>query len=329
MIRRLAAVLLAAAPVLCAVPADAWGASGHRIVDRVAMATLPEDAPAFLTTPHAVATIVALSTELDELKGGGESLDHDEDPAHFLNLGDDHKVAATVALTSLPPDMERYATALQSAGTDPYKAGYLPYAIADGWERLRKDFAYWRVFDYLASHGKPSDRAAFATARALREQTILSDIGVWSHYVGDGSQPLHVTVHYNDRGAHARFEGGFIQDHVTAAEVQKQIPPGGPRAQQHLVTQRELLAEIGEYLTATNNEVGPLYGIDRHGGFRKATPDAIAFATTRIADGARELRDLIVEAYDNSLYETAGYPPLRVKDVLDGKVTPLAGAFDP
>ncbi len=26
-----------------------------------------------------------------------------------------------------------------------YKAGYLPYSIVDGFQQLRKDFAYWRA----------------------------------------------------------------------------------------------------------------------------------------------------------------------------------------
>jgi len=34
----------------------------------------------------------------------------------------------------------------------------------------------------------------------LREKITLHDIGIWSHYVGDASQPLHVSVHLNGWG---------------------------------------------------------------------------------------------------------------------------------
>jgi len=222
--------------------------------------------------------------------------------------------------------MEAYEKALAGVPTDPYKVGYLPYTIADGWEALREDFAYFRVFDYLAMHGGPY-RAAWTADRSLREELIVHDIGVWGHFVGDGSQPLHVTTHYNDRGIHARFEGEFVRNNVTTQAVERLVPPGGPRSEDRAIDQRELMAQIGEYLTASNAEVPQLYAIERRGGFRKDSPEAVAFATARVADGARELRDLIVEAYDNSLYSSVGYPEMSVQDVLGGRVSPLPNAF--
>ena len=202
--------VLAAALVLTLsiVPAAvrAWGTTGHRIVGEVAMQSLPDDVPAFLTTPGAIATIAELGTEMDRLKGAGHSFDRDEDPAHYLNVGDDRRIAGNITLSALPSDMESYEAALREAGSDPYKAGYLPYAIADGWQALRKDFAYWRVFDYLARGAKTEkDRTAFGAEKLLREQLVIYQLGIWSHFVGDGSQPLHVSVHYNDRGIHAPF----------------------------------------------------------------------------------------------------------------------------
>ncbi len=143
---------------LTAAPAAvrAWGTTGHRIIGEVAMQSLPDDVPPFLTTSGAIATIAQLGTEPDRVKGAGYSFDHDEDPAHYLDVGDDRRIAGTVALSALPNDMEAYAAALRRNGSDPYKAGYLPYAVADGWQVLRKDFAYWRVFDYLARSARSS-----------------------------------------------------------------------------------------------------------------------------------------------------------------------------
>jgi hypothetical protein len=327
-VKRLLAFVLALS--LASVPpaARAWGTTGHRIIGEVAMRALPDDLPAFLTSPQAAATIAQLGPEMDRLKGAGFSFDRDEDPAHYVDVGDDRRIGGAVTLGALPSDMEAYAAALRVDGTDPYKVGYLPYAIADGWEVLRKNFAYWRAFDYLSRNGATAAaRAAFTNERLLREQIIIYQLGMWAHFVGDGSQPLHVSVHYNDRGLHAPFEGAFVRAHVTEAAVGKLVVPGGPRAPERTVDQRELLDEIGLYLRASNDEEAPLYAIARRGGFAHATPEAVSFATARVADGARELRDLIVLAWDDSIHESVGYPPIRVSDIVSGRVRPSPGDF--
>ncbi len=38
----------------------------------------------------------------------------------------------------------------------------------------------------------PEERAWFEADRRLREKLTLRDIGIWSHYVGDATQPMHV-----------------------------------------------------------------------------------------------------------------------------------------
>lgn len=326
--------LHAAAAAVCALlcahsAALAWGSVGHREINLVAMRELPSDVPLFLQTPQAAAIVETLGPEEDNLKGAGVSWDRDEDPAHFVDVGDDGKIAGGIRLRKLPEDMEAYERALQAAHTDPYRIGYLPYAIADGWERLRKDFAYWRAFDYLARHAaSQGDRTEFAQLRALREALIVHDIGVWGHFVGDGSQPLHTTVHYDDRShIHAAFEGTFVSKYVRSTAVAALLPQGGPRDEDHLLSQREILGIVGDYLEQTWAEVPQLYAIAKKGGFRNATPDAIAFATARVADGARELRNLIVRAWDDSRYESVGYPPIPVGDILSGRSKPTPAAF--
>jgi hypothetical protein len=59
-----------------------------------------------------------------------------------------------------------------------------------------KDFAYWRV-DVTATEAAtdPACAARFARDRQLRETLILRDLGVWSHYVADASNPMHTTIH--------------------------------------------------------------------------------------------------------------------------------------
>ena len=69
-------------------------------------------------------------------------------------------------LSALPKDRHAYDVALRGASTptDEWGQGYLPYAIADGWERIARDFAYWRV----DAVGEKS--AASAEERAVARQ---------------------------------------------------------------------------------------------------------------------------------------------------------------
>jgi hypothetical protein len=317
----------------------AWGSTGHREINLDAARALPDDLPAFVRTPDAVAFIAYLGPEEDRLKGSGDSWDHDYDPGHYLDVSDDGTVDG-IRLDALPPDASAYAKALGAAGSDPYRAGYLPYSIADGWEQVRMDFAYWRAFDYLATHAsKPEDRALFAGERNLRQGLVIRDIGVWGHFVGDGSQPLHVTIHFNGWGnypnpkgyttahIHSYFESAFVKNNVTADAVAKLIGTQTPAPATALLSQAQILAMTGAYLKATAANVPALYDIEQKGGFAHASPEAVAFATARVADGARELRDLIVAAWQNSQYASIGYPEISVRDILNGSVTPSPNAF--
>jgi hypothetical protein len=53
----------------------------------------------------------------------------------------------------------------------------------------------------------PEERAWFEADRRLREKLTIRDIGIWSHYVGDASQPMHVSVHFNGWGDYPNPNG--------------------------------------------------------------------------------------------------------------------------
>lgn len=107
-----------------------------------------------------------LGREPDRSKGTGNSHDHDLDPGHYINLSDNFTVADVVSIDPLPATREDYDMALRSNGTNEYRAGFLPYAIVDGWQQLQKDFAYWRA-DRAGerSTASQSERAWFARDR--------------------------------------------------------------------------------------------------------------------------------------------------------------------
>jgi hypothetical protein len=309
-------------------PALAWGATGHRIIGRVAMRSLPPEAPAFLRTPSAAIEVGELAREPDRWKGSGKTHDSDRDAAHFLDLEDDGRVLGGPALAALPQTRADYEGALRAAGQDSWKAGYLPYSIVDGWQQLVKDFAYIRIDAAAARNARdPARRAWFAADGARRRSLVLRDIGVFAHYVGDGSQPLHVSAHYNGWGdypnpedftqerVHGPFEGAFVRAVVREAAVMAKLPP-------QALCNQPIDACTRAYLQTTAATVIPFYRLQKAGGLSAGDPRGRAFAVERIAAGAAQLRDLITTAWRASATADAGWPPVRAADVEAGRVDP-------
>lgn len=290
------------------------------------MESLPPDLPAFLRTPKAVRLMGELSREPDRWKGVAKLHDHDREPPHFVDLSDDGTILGGPTLAALPPNREDYETALRAAGTNSWKAGTLPYAIADAAQQLAKDFAMWRGEGLALEHEKDkAKRAWLVEDRAERENLILQNIGLLSHYVGDGSQPLHVSVHYNGWGdypnpkgyttgrIHGMFEGDFVAANIREPAVRGAMTPAK-------VQVGPLEARIAAYLTQTGAQVEPLYALEKAGGFQNGNARGVAFATARLGAGASELRDLIVEAWNVSPKVTVGWPAVSLSDIEAGKV---------
>jgi hypothetical protein len=325
---------LLAAFALAMTPATAlaWGATGHRLIGEAAVRALPAELPAFLRTSEAARDVGELSREPDRSKGAGRTHDSDRDPGHFLDLGDDGAVFGGPKLGALPPTREDYDTQLRAVGADSWKAGYLPYSIVDRWQQLTLDFAYWRVLH--AAEADPrwaAHRAWFAADRRRREAKILQDLGELSHFVGDGSQPLHVTVHYNGWGdfpnpagftqarIHAPFEGELVR-HIPLAEVEKRVAP--PKSCGCPIERR-----TAEYLGATHRLVAPLYALEKAGGLAGGDPRGAGFAADQLARGASELRDLAVEAWRAAPGRTVGWRPVPAAELIAGHADPFPSLY--
>ena len=318
---------LIAALVVALAPAQAlaWGAMGHRIVGEAAMQALPSEIPAFLRNPAAVRDVGELSREQDRSKGAGRIHDHNRDAAHFLDLDEEGKLLGGPSFLPLPSTRADYEKGLQAAGLDSWKAGYLPYSIIDQHQQLTKDFAYWRAVKTAAGREKNSERLAWLKRDLVRrEAQILQTIGHLSHFVGDGAQPLHVTVHYNGWGefpnpkgyttarVHGPFESEFVFANIKPAAVKAKMAP--LRSPSGTIEKRTV-----DYLSATSTEVIPFYELEKAGGLEAGDPRGVAFATERLAVGASELRDMIVSAWRGSATATVGWPVVRVQDILAGK----------
>jgi hypothetical protein len=326
-----AALALAAALATALTPASvfAWGGMGHRYIGVAAMKALPTELPAFLKTPQAIMDVGEYSREPDRIRGAGKATDVDHNQGHFLDLNDDGTALGGPKVTAMPPTRQDYEKALQAAGTDSWKAGYLPYSILENYQDLTKDFAMWKALKFAESNKAWAEHKAFFTAdRIRREHQIMIAIGALSHFVGDGSQPLHVSVHFNgwgdypnpegfttSRALHADFEGLLVRRDVTEAAVEKAMTPLN-------ATPEPINQRIGAYLAATQAQVVPLYQLEKAGGLKAGDPRGVTFATRQVAIGASELRDLMVMAWRAADSQSVGYRPIPLADVLSGKVDP-------
>ena len=329
-------VLAGAAALGAATSVDAWGATGHRTIGVAAMRGLSDELPAFLRNPGAVAEVGELSREPDRTKGAGQPHDRERDTAHFVDLDDNGHVmnASGPTLSELPQLKSEYDALLAVAGIEVNDAGYLPYAIMDGYQQLARDFATWRVL--TAAEGReldPGKRAWYREDRLRREALILRDIGYLSHFVGDGSQPHHMSIHYNGwgdypnpegftnaRSTHSAFEGGFIRRNTRLDAVEAAM--SAPNLDGF-----DLRARTATYLNATLAQVIPFYRLEKAGAFAADAEGAVlapgaGFATTRLAAGAAELRDLITLAWRDAGTQSIGWPAVKVAEVEAGTADP-------
>jgi hypothetical protein len=314
--------------------AFAWGSSGHRMIGEAAIEALPDDLPAFLKTPMAAQSVGEFSREPDRSRGSGKAHDSDRDPGHFVDGDDAGKVAGVLALNALPQTREEYDTALRAAGVTSWKMGYLPYSIVEDWQQLVKDFAFWRADDAGARFATAYEhREWMLRDRGRREVQVLVDIGLLSHFVGDGSMPLHASIHFNGWGpfpnpggytlerVHVPWEGDYVHQVVTLDAVRAAMAPFHDCA-------CPFEQRVGTYLMDDYQQVVPFYELEKAGAFKPGVVKGVAFATGRVAAGASELRDEIVLAWKASESVSIGYKPeIPIADIESGKIDPYLALY--
>jgi hypothetical protein len=333
----LAALALGAAVMAAPAIVSAWGNTGHRLIGMAAMRGLPDEMPAFLRTPAAAAEVGELSREPDRTKGGGQPHGRERDTAHFVDMLDDGRimVAQGPSIDALPRLKSEYDAALIAAGSDVDDAGWLPYAIMDGYQQLVRDFATWRVL--YAAEGRETDpgkRAWYREDRIRREALILRDMGYLGHYIGDGAQPHHTTIHYNgwnrdtpnpegfttSRQTHSAFEGAFTSRTARLDTVEAAMSAPA-------LDGFDLRARVPVYLRSTLTQVTPFYRLEKAGGFAGSDARGAAFVNARLAAGASELRDMFILAWRDSADDSIGWPAVKVNEVEAGTADPWLAMY--
>lgn len=270
--------LLAAPP-----PAFAWGDHGHLLAGRAAALKLPEQMPKFFrqSTDH----LSYLNPEPDRWRDRAEAaiyptLNAASAPDHYIDL----EFVPAGGLDA--PDRYAFILELVKAGRRPNEAGFVPFRILEQFQRLRVEFRLWRA-------------EQDAQKRAWIEQRIINDAGILGHYVADGANPHHTTIHHNgwvgenlkgyttEKDFHYRFESEFVQTHIQLSDV---LPRVGVEARV-LENPREA---INAFLRDSHAKLEELYELEKREKFDAATTgaDHKKFVAARIAAGAEMLRDM-------------------------------------
>lgn len=276
-----------------------WGSDGHRMINRLAAEHLPADLPAFLRSTAAIDEIEYLGPEPDRWRSPGEpELSNEQAPEHFIDLE-----LADMVGNQLPRRRYDFIAALYAAGLThpnlaaelrPEKVGLQPYVTTEVYQRLKAAMRDYRALLAQSKDTKPV------------EQAIIFYMGWLGHYVGDGSQPLHVTVNYDgwvgkenpngyttQHGIHSKFESTFVAANIKPANVAPLMT--APRET------GDVFDDYVAYLRSTSRLIERTYQLEKLGGFDGAgTLESKQFTAERLAAGASELRDLYYTAWIES-----------------------------
>src|SRR5262249_18731840 len=153
---------------------------GHRLVNQIALASLPTNFPAFALTPEAKERVAFLAGEPDRWGNTTHPpLNHFNGPDHHIDLEqfDDYGIHAPklsefrynfVAELALA----RHAHPEKFEAIDPEKnrdqtrqlVGFLPWAIVENFDKLKSQFSYLKTFQ---ENGGTPDEIANAQANIL------------------------------------------------------------------------------------------------------------------------------------------------------------------
>ncbi|HVS53565.1 MAG TPA: hypothetical protein VHD62_14515 [Opitutaceae bacterium] len=297
----------------------AWDFQGHRLVNELALASLPKDFPAFVHEPANAARIAFLSGQPDRWRNVDPWLEQTgpswED--HFLDIeqlyfaGLDPRTVSSfrfdfvvqfAAARAAHADKFRPVDAAKNVAHTFEWPGFAPWAIAEWYQKLRSAFSEMKAYQEV---GGTPEEIANAQANAVYVMGILG------HYVGDCAQPLHTTIHHNGwsgenpngystwPGLHAWIDGkdgGFIaKAGIGLPDLQPRIKVAEPLALPAADDGRDPFFSVAmDYIIASNELVEPLYRLEKAGKFSEGkdaavTPEGRAFIEDRLLAGGQML----------------------------------------
>jgi hypothetical protein len=305
--------------------AGAWDYEGHHAVNELALASLPPDFGIQLT-PELKNRIAFLAGEPDRWRNTPDlPLKHVNGPDHYFDLEDVQLLGLTP--DTLPPLRYDFVADLALARAvhpekfpkiDPDRDsdhtreldGFLPWAITENYEKLKSDFSTLKTLRQYG--GSPVDIAN-------AEADCVYVMGVMGHYVGDGSQPLHTTKHFNGwvgdnpkgyttrQNFHAWIDGGYFKKTggIKVDQLVGQIQPATALA--NAAAPDGVFHDVVTYIVEQNKYVEPLYEMEKNGqltGVGDKGMDALSFLDGQLVKGGQMLGNLWLTAWQQAPEDT-------------------------
>ena len=295
--------------------ANAWDYERHRLVNGLALKSLPKEFPQFPLLPANKERIKFLAGEPDRWRNNKDrGLRHLNNPDHYFDVEYLQQYQLKIENLShfryrfveqMAGARSRLKLELPEANADHIKnyPGFLPWSINEHYLKLVSAFSYLKVFEEM---GTPQE---IENARA----NIIYRMGVLSHFVGDASQPLHTTKHYNGwtgdnpngytirRSFHSWIDGKFF---ITTQAPNEAVLKGKVRTAALLKRPASIDLASGHfqavmsYILEQHKFVIPLYELDKAGHLSKESPEkGRLFLHQQLIAGGQMLGDLWFTAW--------------------------------
>jgi hypothetical protein len=240
--------------------AQAWGEKGHLMVNRLAIDASAGQLPPFMR--EAAGQLAYNGFEPDRWREeAGSPMNAAQAPDHFF----DSEMWGSIS--TIEADRYAFMAKLTERKIDLARIGYLPYAIMENYGRLRNAFRRWR------NAKTPEDKES---ARA----NAVVYAGILGHYIGDGTMPMHLSIHFNgwaegtpnprnftmDRTFHGRYENAYVNVAIDISRVRPRVQPP-----QRL---NNVFGAVKDHLTRTFLELVPAYELEKAGEFNPESPKA-------------------------------------------------------
>jgi len=312
-----------------ALTAQAWDYEGHHTINQLAVVSLPADFPAFAKTPLAAERIAFLAGEPDRWRNSQDLLlNHVNKPDHYIDLEqlEDYGLKPE-ELPVFRYDFEERLAFIRKENPAKFPApdpaydkdhtrqmvGLLPWAIAENYAKLKSCFSYLKAFQ--GNGGTPAEVAN-------AQENIIYVMGVMGHYVGDASQPLHTTIHFNgwvgdnpshyttEHTFHGWIDGGYfgkiggpdlkgMQARLRPAQL---VSLNGRPAKPE-----EMFQAAVAFIVEQNKLVEPLYQLEKDGklsGEGEKGMEGRAFLEAQLLKSAQLLGDIWYSAWQQAPVDT-------------------------
>jgi hypothetical protein len=299
----------------------AWDYEGHRLVNQLALASLPTNFPSFVRQPAAVERVAFLAGEPDRWRNTPDlPLRNYSYPDHYIDL----EQLADYGMTAdtLPPlrydfiaqlavfrkeHPDKFAGLANAKNDDHTRelVGLLPWAITENYGKLKSGFSYLKAFQ--EANGTQQEIAN-------AEANIIYIMGTMGHYVGDASQPLHTTIHHHgwveqnpnhygtNSSVHAFIDGYFRKNPAAILhELESKLRPAQTVSMNgHNAAPDEMFRAAVVFIVAQNKLVEPLYAMDKAHKLSHDTDDGKKFLEAQILKSGQLLGDIWFSAWEQA-----------------------------